>query len=541
MLVRGSCFSLLLPASLTLGGIQPAAAEQFTRWREHVLGTSMQWTVETQEQALADATEAWAVAEIERLESIFSRYSPDSELNRLAGLQGQSTRISVDLARVLKWSEELRQLTHGAFDIRVRALLSSSLESNVASARLQQTPFVIQHGDSARPQLTVMDWPEPGWTLDAVAKGYILDQVAVMALDKFPGLKGVCVNIGGDVRIAGELTTLINVENPFHAAEGSEPIVSWEQSKASGIATSGGYRRFEDTSSGCRSHLIDARSGQSVEQVASVTVVARTAMEADGLATAVSVLGVEQGLDLIASRPQWACLIVDAKGIIHTSSRWGEVTGVQPGGSALLQAGDESQAAASPVDIKTMASMVDKPAGLHVHFELTRPSGAAYRRPYLALWLEDADGFPVKTALLWLQTDQPGPRWHRDLTRWHRNDRVRKAAEQRELIGVISGATRGPGQYHAHFDGTDSEGNKLSPGKYTLFLEVTREHGTHQLMRQSVEWSGYPIPVTELEGNVEISAFSFEYLPAASVAPETASTSADRPSSGTTAYSAEKR
>ena len=49
-------------------------------------------------------------------------------------------------------------------------------------------------------------------------------------------------------------------------------------------------------------------------------------------------------------------------------------------------------------------------AGLHVWFSLDRPKGGLYRRPYLAVWLEDEDGFPVKTGVLWMQTDQPGPR-----------------------------------------------------------------------------------------------------------------------------------
>ncbi|HCO26668.1 MAG TPA: hypothetical protein DIT97_27990, partial [Gimesia maris] len=81
-------------------------------------------------------------------------------------------------------------------------------------------------------------------------------------------------------------------------------------------------------------------------------------------------------------------------------------------------------------------------AGLNVDFTLKRPEGGRYRRPYVAVWLEDEDGFPVKTALLWMQTKQPGPRWHRDLTRWYRNDRFRKLAENKELIGTISAATR---------------------------------------------------------------------------------------------------
>ena len=49
-----------------------------------------------------------------------------------------------------------------------------------------------------------------------------------------------------------------------------------------------------------------------------------------------------------------------------------------------------------------------KSDGLVVEFELNRIQGGRYRKPYVAVWLEDSDGFPVKTAVLWVQTEQPG-------------------------------------------------------------------------------------------------------------------------------------
>lgn len=153
--------------------------------------------------------------------------------------------------------------------------------------------------------------------------------------------------------------------------------------------------------------------------------------------------------------------------------------------------------------------------GLHVWFALERPEGRRYRRPYLAVWLEDADGFPVKTGALWLQTDQPGPRWHRDLTRWFRNDRMRKVVEKTNLIdGVdgISGATRGPGKYEVHFDGTDNSGDALPKGEYMLCLEAAREHGTYQIIREKFEWGPTSIEKKSLKGNVEIPVVSYEFV-----------------------------
>jgi hypothetical protein len=158
-------------------------------------------------------------------------------------------------------------------------------------------------------------------------------------------------------------------------------------------------------------------------------------------------------------------------------------------------------AKASPVNLLELA----------VKFELNRPEGKQYRRPYVAIWLEDADEFPVKTAVLWMQTKQPGPRWHRDLLRWYRNDGVRKLADQTDLIGTISSATRNAGEYKAVFDGRDDAGKPLPSGKYTLFIEVAREHGTYQIIRHKLDLGQEPIAETKLKANVEIKAASVEY------------------------------
>ncbi len=73
--------------------------------------------------------------------------------------------------------------------------------------------------------------------------------------------------------------------------------------------------------------------------------------------------------------------------------------------------------------------------------------------------------------------------------------------------------TRGPGVYSARFDGTDNAGKPLPHGRYTLCLEVAREHGTYQIIRKSIKLAGKPIAETKLSGNVEMSGVSFAYQP----------------------------
>ena len=126
------------------------------------------------------------------------------------------------------------------------------------------------------------------------------------------------------------------------------------------------------------------------------------------------------------------------------------------------------------------------------------------------MWVEDKDGVQVKTLLLWVQSTGKGPRWIPDLKRWHRGDRTRKASEGTDLVELVSEATRKAGQYSLVWNGTDNNGKLVSPGKYTVYIEAAREHGTYQLMQKNVSIGDKPFS-EKFEGNVEIKAASIDY------------------------------
>jgi thiamine biosynthesis lipoprotein len=75
---------------------------------------------------------------------------------------------------------------------------------------------------------------------------------------------------------------------------------------------------------------------------------------------------------------------------------------------------------------------------------------------------------------------------------WYRSDRVRAMAEGREIVRSVSGATRGPGKYTVYYP------------------EVAREHGTYQLVKQEMDFSGAPKQV-RFSANTEVAASSFDY------------------------------
>lgn len=480
---------------------------------ENVLGTSLEFRLPSGNSAQRAAIEQAVLSEIDRLEAILSRHNPQSIFMQWQRGEVASNALPRELKDVLAKADQWHSRTKGAFDVRVQSLTDQweqAAQNNQQPAREQLAAICFQLQQPAH-QLTtggaIQRLDNLPLSLDGLAKGYILDQVCHLVRKQFPGVPTFSINIGGDVRSFGVQHNTIQIVHPNRSYEGADPLCTIQLSGEFGFATSGGYRRFFQIGAKSFSKLIDPRTGWPTDHVKSVSVIAPTATDADAVATAMSVLSVEESLELAESHPGFECLILTKSGTQITSSGWPESQSTPQQASML--AFKDTEKADSIEQPKTEASE----AGLFVDFTLVRSGKGRYRRPYVAIWLEDEDAFPVKTAVLWIQTEQPGPRWHRDLTRWYRNDRLRKVAEQTSLIDTISGATRGAGEYKARFDGTDNDGKPLPHGKYTLCIEVAREHGTYQLIRKPVELGEKALEKQSLKGNVEVGEASFQYVP----------------------------
>ncbi|MEI7956732.1 MAG: DUF2271 domain-containing protein, partial [Verrucomicrobiota bacterium] len=147
----------------------------------------------------------------------------------------------------------------------------------------------------------------------------------------------------------------------------------------------------------------------------------------------------------------------------------------------------------------------DETCELVVQLELSRFGGRS-SRPYVAVWIEDAEKYPVRTLALWSN----GGRWLEDLKGWYRSDQLRVLAENTELTPSVSSATRPAGKYTLKWDGKDNSGKFVKSGKYTICLEAAREHGTYQIIRQELDCNGTAAKI-ELKGNVEIASAALDY------------------------------
>jgi hypothetical protein len=147
---------------------------------------------------------------------------------------------------------------------------------------------------------------------------------------------------------------------------------------------------------------------------------------------------------------------------------------------------------------------------LAVDLEIAPPQGGRWHRPYVAVWVEDSAGKPVRTLSAWLNTEGRGPRYIRELRRWIGVERDVQDAGGPDLIATVSSATRNPGQYSVTWNGRDDRGNVVEQGTYRVIIEAAREHGTYQLMQQDLTLTTKPV-AADLPGNEEIGRARVEY------------------------------
>ncbi len=257
--------------------------------------------------------------ETDRLEKIFSRYDPDSELNRInrqAGLT--AVELSPEMGEVLSRALEISRLTGGAFDITVGPLMDvwgffprregrTPAREEIESALSRVGWEKIKLDRSARTVRFLA--PKLEIDLGALAKGYVVDRLA--SLLTAAGVKEALIDAGGDIYALGRHPEgrgwRIGVEHPRQEGE----ILAVLELADRAVATSGDYRNYFISHRLRYSHIIDPRSGEPARTgVVESTVLAPDCLTADALATALFVLGPERGLETLESEEKCEGLLI---------------------------------------------------------------------------------------------------------------------------------------------------------------------------------------------------------------------------------------
>jgi thiamine biosynthesis lipoprotein len=307
-------------------------------------------------------------------------------------------------------------------------------------------------------------------SVDALGKAYIIDHAVKVARKAWPSIDGLLVNIGGDIVAWGQ-SCEIAIANPTAWYDNAKPIAAICLSNAA-VATSGAYARG--------AHLIDGRTGQSC-RVAAATVVAADAVTANALATTLCLTNPKHGLQLVESTSGAEALRIASGAMQRTS------------GFALLERPLPTQA---PVPTSW-------PSGYQVTVTLPLTAGRAKKRPYVAVWVEDASGKLVRPLALWANKSK----YYATLgTVWNL---VHGKLDQ---FRPVTRATRQSGKYELVWDGLDNDRKPLPLGTYRITVETNQEYGTYAKQTGTIVIGDSPASVT-LPATTNFDAVLIQYGP----------------------------
>ena len=249
-----------------------------------------------------------------------STYQKDSEITGFNNFRDSEWYpVSPELAYIINYAQKISFLSDGAFDITVGPLVNlwgfgtedrNTLVPTTEEIDKRKKLIGFQKLQvKLTPPLLKKDFAEIYCDLSAIAKGYGVDKIAEF-LDS-QELHNYMVDIGGEIRAsgrnAGNNLWKIGVATPDEEF-GIQKVIPLEN-KA--VATSGDYRNYFEEDGRRYSHTIEPRSGSPITHpLASVTVIHDSCMVADGLATAINVMGPEKGFNFAINRELPVLLIV---------------------------------------------------------------------------------------------------------------------------------------------------------------------------------------------------------------------------------------
>jgi thiamine biosynthesis lipoprotein len=276
-------------------------------------------------------------AEIKKLEILINYFSDESELseiNRSAGIK--PVRVSKETLELVNIAVHTSKITNGAFDPSIAPLIKlwdfsrqNKKPAIPASNYISNAMKLVDYEKIQINDITSEVYlKEKGMEIDlgGIAKGYAADK-AVDAI-KTKGIKSALIAVAGDIRGFGLNTTgkawKVGIQNPRPESESEKPwedIIASLQLEDRAISTSGDYQRFFFQNGTRYHHILDRSTGYPAKSdLISVTVIAPEGYVADGLSTAVFVLGAKKGLALINSMGIDAVLIDANRKVLVTEN-----------------------------------------------------------------------------------------------------------------------------------------------------------------------------------------------------------------------------
>jgi FAD:protein FMN transferase len=296
---------------------------QWYQDKQGIMGTNIQVEVWSDSSTLAEQGMAAVMAEMERINQLMSPYIETSELAILNQQAGEHpVKVSQELFDLIALSLELSIETKGAFDITFASVgylfdyrqhVKPSEEQVKALLEAINFRYVVL---DAQKQTIYFAHPKVKIDLGGIAKGHAVDNA--IAILQALGFEHALVTAGGDTRLLGDRLGkpwMVGIRDP-RDADKQAVVLPLENI---GLSTSGDYERYFEQDGVRYHHILSPKSGTSSHEVQSVSILGPRSTLNDALSTAVFVLGVQDGIDLLNRTQGYDGIILDNHRKLHYS------------------------------------------------------------------------------------------------------------------------------------------------------------------------------------------------------------------------------
>ncbi len=269
-----------------------------------------------------------AIAEVRRIEYLLTTFNEESEtnlINRNAGIT--PVKVSKEVFEIIKRSIRISSVTQGAFDITYGSINKSlwnfdknmkALPDAVTAKKMVQ---LINYRNIILDEVTnTVFLKEKGMRIGfgAIGKGYAAEKAK--HLMQANGVEHGIVNAAGDLTTWGNQPDgkpwTIGIVHP----DKTWLPFSYLNISDMAVATSGNYEKFVMINGKKYSHTINPKTGLPIQGIKSVTIICPNAEIADAMATPVTIMGVQAGMNMINQMKNIACVIIDDARKIYTSN-----------------------------------------------------------------------------------------------------------------------------------------------------------------------------------------------------------------------------
>lgn len=272
--------------------------------RVFAMNTVMDMTIYGKGPEEAKKILAEAEQEIYQLEALFSVTIKDSDISHINENAGKSpVKVSEQTIAIIEKAKEIQKLTNDAFDITISPVVKAwgfTTRKFRVPARDEITKllsFINSDWITINKEEHTVFLEKPGMAIDlgGIAKGYTADYLSNWFEEK--GVTSGILSLGGNVIGIGLRNGNkwgVALQDPLNENE-SVGILKIENQS---VVTSGGYQRNFEKDGKIYHHIINPKTGYPAEEgLISVTIISRDGAKADGLSTALFVMGIEQAVD----------------------------------------------------------------------------------------------------------------------------------------------------------------------------------------------------------------------------------------------------